>query len=515
MKQQNKSSIYVAFFTLISRVFGLIRISFISAYFGVTSDADILNRILTIPNNLRKIFAEGSLSNAYMSVFKVTVQDSTKSNVRSQAFFSELLCYIGIITAAITALLAFFSPQLISFFFQWNSAEEASKAATLFSLVIPFLFFITISVILSGLLQTHKKFVLVAISPMLHSLLVIICIFFFHDTLGIYAVAVGFLLGSLLQVLVLIIPLMNMGYAVIPKVHSLLPSKEIRLVFQRYAPSIFAVLLTVISQQIIFYLSSKLEVGDSSLLGYAIVFWQLPIGICINSITSVAFVYLVSAYEDNRVQELKECIKNTINNLLIITVPISILFFFYAHAGVSLAIQRGALGPEAAYLVARIVRIYGMSLPLLGGYLFFQRILYAMLRYKLVLFYVSIFCIIDLALSFFLANTALRIEGIAYAYGISLLCIIPLMYISISSYVSLSYIVMKGIKVMIASLPLIVVSFVCSLYTAEMWFAGSTWRNSSVFLVICVISLLCIWGGYRLLGIDIFSALKARKRVSN
>ena len=515
MKQQSKSSIYVAFFTFISRIFGLIRISFISAYFGITSDADILNRVLTIPNNLRKIFAEGSLSNAYMSVFRLTVQDSPRSNERSQAFFSELLFYIGSITLCITILLALFSSQLTSFFFQWNSLEEEITATKLFACIIPFLFLITISVILSGLLQTHKKFSLVAISPISHSLFVIICILFLYNSIGVYSVALGFLLGVLFQILILSIPLIKMGYVIIPKISSFIVSKEIKLVFQRYAPSIIAILLTVFSQQFIFYLSSRLEVGDSSLLGYAIVFWQLPIGIGINSINSVAFVYLVSAYESKKIQDLKECIKNTINNLLIILVPISILFFFYAHAGVSLAMQRGKLDAESSYFVSRIVRAYGISLPLLGFYLFFQRILYAILKHRLVLLYISVFCLIDLVLSFLLANTVLRVEGIAYAYGIALVVIIPLMYISISSYVSLSTLLVEVIKIIVASIPLIVVSYICSRYTANIWFAGATLLNIGVFLGICIVSFICIWGGYKFLGIDIFSALKSRKRISN
>lgn len=514
MNQQNKSSLLVALFTVISRVFGLLRISFISSYFGAGSGADILNLVLSIPNNLRKIFAEGGLSNAYMSVFGMTIQGSARRTLRSQKFFSELLFYVGTATLLITILLSVFSRPVSGVLFEWDSIAEANTAARLFSVLIFFLFFITISVIFSGLLQSHRQFGIVAISPILHSIFVIICILLFHRSLHVYAVGIGFIVGAALQVVLLAFPICFLGYAIVPRV-SLRFSPEIKLVLRRYLPSVLSILLTVISQQVVFYLSSTLEVGASSTLAYAIVFWQLPIGVFINSINAVAFVYLVRAFENGDANGLHSCVQDTLRNLSFIVLPITALFYFFAHAGVSIVLQRGQLDADAAYTVSKIVQAYSIGLPLLAYYLFLQKLMYALLQHKRVLFYTCVFCCVDLLLSIFLIRTALGVQGIAYAYSISLLLIMPLMYSSVAQHINFKLFIKTLIKAGLAFLPLCAAAFLASKLTSELWFNGSSVLNISVFIALAAGSFLLMFTGYRIMGLRMLQVLRTRSRGRN
>ncbi len=500
----------MALLTIVSRVFGLLRILVISAFFGTSSSADILNLVMSVPNNLRKIFAEGGLSNAYMSVFGTSIKDIQRSSVTSQRFFSELLWYVGLTSLLCSILLFLNTSVLTRFLFQWNTSEEGMVASRLLSILVLFLFFITINVVFSGLLQSHKKFALVALSPVFHSLSVIAFVLFFHRSLGIYAVAIGLVLGVFIQCVVLSVSLSSLKYHVLPRPTFRL-SPEMRIVIKRYLPSVLAIVVVVINQQILFYFSSTLEVGSSSSFAYALVFFQLPIGVFINAINSVAFVYLVQFFEKKDIVQFKSCMLNTFNNLSITSIPISILFFFFSHAGVAIALQRGALDSEAAFLIARILRGYAIGIPITALYLFFQKALYAIHRHRTVLLYTLLFCGIDLILTLILIRTNLRIVGVSYAYSVSLLLVLPFMYLSLRKFIQIGKAARFLLRVLIACLPLAVFSVLLSSATSDLWFSGPSFSNIIRFVIITAFAFGLLLLGSKSVKIDIIGVFKKNK----
>ncbi|MDR3201378.1 MAG: murein biosynthesis integral membrane protein MurJ, partial [Spirochaetales bacterium] len=83
IKKSTLQTVVVMVSTTVSRLFGFVRIAVIGAIFGASGTADVLNAVFTVPNNLRKLMAEGALSSAFIPVLaKSIVQDTTLTRAK-------------------------------------------------------------------------------------------------------------------------------------------------------------------------------------------------------------------------------------------------------------------------------------------------------------------------------------------------------------------------------------------------------------------------------------------------
>lgn len=107
-----RSGIVVAFFTLISRIFGLVREQFIASLFGSTQMGDSINVAFKLPNLFRRIFAEGALSNVFIPIYNEKMLISKKAAGR---FSGEVFTLLLLSLIAIIVLMQIFMPQLMLF----------------------------------------------------------------------------------------------------------------------------------------------------------------------------------------------------------------------------------------------------------------------------------------------------------------------------------------------------------------------------------------------------------------
>lgn len=510
----NKNTKLVGLLTMISRLLGFVRIGVLSAVFGASGNADVLNLVLSIPNNLRKLLAEGALQNSFMPTFAKTMKEEGSLTHSSKVLFLELIFWGGGFSVIIATILSYYATPIIDFLFDIED-DTLVLASNLFSQAIYFIFLITLVSILIGVLQLHKRFILPALIPALISIVTILTIVLLHTYFGIFSAVQGYLLGAVLQIIVLWISTRLLGYRILlyRKIseffHSIrkrgLFSTHFIEVLKRYPSTALAVLVPVIGQQITFYFASTLSEGSPSALSYAIVFWQLPIGIFINAIISVHFAFLLHALHEHNKTQTTFCINNAIYNLNIVIIPISILFVFFSHAGVAIALQRGNMSPYATLLTARILQGYAIGLLPFGIYLLFQKILYAYQKPQLVLLYACVFTILDVILTYILIQTSLEVIGISIAFTITLLIVIPIMYIHISKITTISLSIRKYMKIYLIQCPLLVVCWIFSSYTKEYWIEGSNLRNILLFFVVSIVLLSIIIIGYRSIGINILT----------
>ena len=186
--------------TLLSRLLGFVKIVIIGAIFGASGKADVLNAVFAIPNNLRKLMAEGALSSAFIPVLSSSIvkdkdHNVTKKIVNNIMAFQILvlvpLCIISIIYADFLVnkvLLNFSDPGL------------RILAVDLFRWFISYILLISISAVLMAVLNSYGYFTVPALTPILFSMAVIISILFLHKDLGVYSMAVGVLAGGVMQI---------------------------------------------------------------------------------------------------------------------------------------------------------------------------------------------------------------------------------------------------------------------------------------------------------------------------
>ena len=153
--------------TLLSRLTGFIRDVVIAAVMGVGPIADAFFVALRIPNHFRAIFGEGAFNNAFLPVYAQVLESGGKPAAGSFAGRITTLMLLVQIALLIGAFLAM--PAVVALLAPGFVADPAKfdLAVTLTRITFPYLLFITIVTIYSGILNAHDRFAAAAAAPIL------------------------------------------------------------------------------------------------------------------------------------------------------------------------------------------------------------------------------------------------------------------------------------------------------------------------------------------------------------
>ncbi|TLY39029.1 MAG: murein biosynthesis integral membrane protein MurJ, partial [Nitrospirae bacterium] len=189
--------------TLLSRVLGFARDMVLARLFGAAPAADAFFVAYRIPNLLRELFAEGSMSAAFIPVFSEYLAQRTKRDaweLASAAFTTLLTILTGVCVLGIFA-----SPWIVRLIAPGFSGDAAQQGLTtlLTRIMFPYLLFIGLAALAMGVLNSVRSFAAPAFSPVLFNIAIIAAAFLLAPLFAepILAVAVGVVIGGLAQFL--------------------------------------------------------------------------------------------------------------------------------------------------------------------------------------------------------------------------------------------------------------------------------------------------------------------------
>lgn len=209
-----KSSSLVSGLTLSSRVLGFIRDLVIAQVFGASASTDAFFVAFKIPNFLRRLFAEGAFSQAFVPVLAATREEG--GDARVKAVIDRVTGSFTLILALLTLTGMLLSPLLIQLFAPGFSGipEQAQLAAELLRITFPYLILIALTALSGGILNTYGHFLTPAITPVLLNLAMIFASLTLapHCDQPVTALAIGVLLGGMLQLAIQIPPSGGVGF---------------------------------------------------------------------------------------------------------------------------------------------------------------------------------------------------------------------------------------------------------------------------------------------------------------
>ncbi len=286
MSKLFRSSLITAGATFMSRILGLIRDIFIAQLLGAGQSSDVFFFAQRIPNFLRRLFAEGAFSQAFVPVmaeFRANRSEAETADLISRAagtlgalvFLVTVAGMIG--SGAVTALFGW------GWFMDWVSgAPDGAKflqASFLLKITTPYLFFITLTAVSGAVLNTYDKFLVPAITPCLMNLCMIAaCVWLAPRTADPnFALALGFLAGGVVQFLFQLPFLYRLGCLVVPKFGWNHPG--VAKIRKLMLPAIFSVSVSQINLIVNTVIASFLVTGSLSYLYYSDRLLEFPIGI--------------------------------------------------------------------------------------------------------------------------------------------------------------------------------------------------------------------------------------------
>ena len=434
-----KNSFKFSLGTIISRIIGLVRESVLAGVFGATQFMDMFLIANRIPNLLRDIAAEGALGSAFTKVFSQTWK---KDQEEAKKLFLDSSIVFGFICLIIVVLGILGAPYLVKFMCL-NQHETRTDiflehTTNLTKVLFPFLLFMTLNSIFTGVLHKKNKFFLSAISPTLLNLgyiagaLLIAKLFVNYlppsidkdfSQRTILGLSIGVLLGGFMQMSLSFYGVAT-SYTIDYKKFnwSTIWNPKIKEILILTLPMIIAASSTQINVIVNTNFATSLGIGAVSWLAYSFRILQLPVGVFA---VGIGYVLLPSLSQidkhDKKLHQrsMTEQLEKTFDLSLWVLVPSAFFLYFEASHIVNLLFFHGNFSLIDATNTIKALQMYSIGLL---GYGFIKVLIsfyYALSQTKYAMNVSLIAIFINLILNFLLIKP-LGFRGIALSTALVL-----------------------------------------------------------------------------------------------
>ena len=352
--------------TFISRIFGYIRDMVVASFFGTGMAADAFFVAFRLPNLLRRLIGEGSMTVSFIPVFTDYVKKGNQEEIKYflASCFSLLICLLLMLSASgvlfAPYLVKLIAPGFVKF------PEKFRLTVSLTRVVFPYIFFISLVAFSMGILNTYRIFFPPAFSPVLLNLSMIGSVLFlyrfFHPPID--SLAVGVLIGGALQLAFQIPFLVRLG---VPFRFSWNPRHPgLKKVIALMGPSIIGIAVYQITVFINTLLASFLPSGSVSYLYYADRLMQFPLGIFAIAMGTAALPSFSSLTGEDT-GPLGDAIGFTLRMILMISIPASIGLILLREPIIGILFQRGAFTALSRRATAQALLGYAVGLFAVSG----------------------------------------------------------------------------------------------------------------------------------------------------
>jgi len=264
--------------TLLSRVTGLVRTSVQAAVFGVGAHTDAFEAAFRLPNILRRMFAEGAFSQAFVPILaEYQARKGQEETARLVSRVTALLASVLLVLSIGGVLAAPWLAYVLASGFS-SQPGKMELTAALIRVVFPYIFFISLVSLAGGVLNVHRRFGVPAFTPVLLNLSLIGAALWLspHFAQPILALAWGVIVGGVAQLLMQIWPLYRLG--MLPKFDPHWRDEGLARILRAMGPAMLGVSAAQISILINTQLASMLGDGAVTWITYADRLMEFPTG---------------------------------------------------------------------------------------------------------------------------------------------------------------------------------------------------------------------------------------------
>ncbi|MBF8659394.1 murein biosynthesis integral membrane protein MurJ [Pseudomonas putida] len=298
-----KSLAAVSSITMISRVLGFVRDTILARIFGAGVATDAFFIAFKLPNLLRRIFAEGAFSQAFVPI--LAEYKSQQGEEATRTFVAYVSGLLTLVLAVVTGIGILAAPWVV-----WatapgfvDNAEKYQLTTDLLRVTFPYILLISLSSLVGAILNTWNRFSVPAFTPTLLNVAMIVFAVLLTPYFNppIMALAWGVLAGGLAQLLYQLPALKRIGMLVLPRLN--LKDAGVWRVLKQMLPAILGVSVSQISLIINTIFASFLVAGSVSWMYYADRLMELPSGVLGVALGTILLPTLAKTYANKDREE--------------------------------------------------------------------------------------------------------------------------------------------------------------------------------------------------------------------
>ncbi|EOY3078295.1 murein biosynthesis integral membrane protein MurJ [Vibrio parahaemolyticus] len=364
-----KSGMIVSAMTLISRVLGLVRDVVVANLMGAGASADVFFFANKIPNFLRRLFAEGAFSQAFVPVL---TENHAQGNMdKTRELIARAAGTLGVIVSIVTVLGVLGSGVVTALFgFGWfldwmhggPAAEKFELASLMLKITFPYLWFITFVALSGAILNTLGKFAVSSFTPVFLNVMIILAAWFISPQMSQpeIGLAIGVFLGGLVQFLFQIPFLIKAGVMVKPKWGWRDPGVvKIRTLM---IPALFGVSVSQINLLFDTFIASFLQTGSISWLYYSDRLLEFPLGLFGIAIATVILPALSRKHVDSQSEGFAHTMDWGVRMVTLLGIPAMLGLMALAKPMLMVLFMRGEFSPQDVHQASLSLLAYASGL---------------------------------------------------------------------------------------------------------------------------------------------------------
>lgn len=357
-----KSTTTVSFMTFLSRIVGFMRDMVIANLFGATGSVDAFLLAFKIPNFMRRLFAEGAFSQAFVPVLSDYKTHHDPQAI--QQFISKVFCALFTVLLVLSILGVLGAPWLIRLFAPGFDPDgnRFLLASQLLQLTFPYILFISLTAFAAGVQNAYGKFAMPAFTPVLLNVSLIGAAFWIAPYCAnpIQSLAWGVLIAGVVQLLFQIPFLVKLG--MLPHWVWDWRAPEVKRILKLMGPAVIGGSVMQINLLIDTVFASFLPAGSLTWIYYSDRLLEFPIGVFGVALATVVLPHLSHKYAEKNQAEFSASIDWSLRWILLIGLPATIGLVLLAGPILATLFQYGQFAAFDVIMAAKSLMTLSLGL---------------------------------------------------------------------------------------------------------------------------------------------------------
>lgn len=363
----------LSFLTLCSRILGLVREMTKAKFLGTSALGDAFGIAFQIPNFCRRLFAENSVSVAFIPTFKkYLVQGENEdeelaaaNRLKTQEFINSTFTLVTFLTTAFVSLGMLATPLILRIFFSSESAKALTESIVLTRIMFPYLVVISIAAFFQGILNGHKIFSPSGFTPILFNAIVIAATYMLspHMANPARAMSVGVITGGCVQAAFQLPYVLKTGWKISPtSLKKAFSNPGTRTVLRLVGPTVIGMAAYQLNDIVSSALATRTGEGVYSSIQYSLRLQELILGICAVTVSTLILPDLTGFAQKKQWNSFCSMLTLAIKIMTLIAIPITSFSLIMKENIITLVFKSGKFDSASIQMTKDVFTFHIMGL---------------------------------------------------------------------------------------------------------------------------------------------------------